>query len=269
MIEIEIMGKQYISVQAASRALGINVHALYRRLNSTDDKWRDWRFLDNKNHAVKKPRVFLVAFLYRLRHKPTGSFYIGSTKDYNGRRATHLWALKNKQHKNTKLQNLWDNSDTDNDWEWDAWIFNKREEAYSEEQKILDENKDSSLLLNMVFDSRSSITDIMKRPNQMKRSIEGSLKWYENLSEDKKEALHKRLHKAAKDYWTEDAKKARMGAGNPFARRMSIDGVEYGSLKSAAKALGITDKTIINRIKSGKFPNYKYLTQPGGKIIES
>lgn len=42
---------------------------------------------------------------------------------------------------------------------------------------------------------------------------------------------------------------------------VSIDGIEFESTTKAASVIGVSRQTITNRIKSNKFPNYKYVIQ--------
>ena len=44
----------------------------------------------------------------------------------------------------------------------------------------------------------------------------------------------------------------------PHMKRVTIKDVTYDSIAKAAKCIGVCSATITNRIKSPKFPNYKY-----------
>ncbi len=52
-------------------------------------------------------------------------------------------------------------------------------------------------------------------------------------------------------------KKERLGAKNPSAKSISIDGKIYGSIKDAVDALELTRSVINNRLKSDKYPTWK------------
>jgi predicted DNA-binding transcriptional regulator AlpA len=42
---------------------------------------------------------------------------------------------------------------------------------------------------------------------------------------------------------------------------VEVDGMNFSSIKGAAKALGISDATVIRRLDSKKFPTYKRLSE--------
>lgn len=257
-LALSINGKIYESIKEASRVLGIDTWNIYTRLNSDLILWKDWSFIDGNKHSIKKQEDDGLFYVYKLLHKPTGSFYIGSTKDYLGRKSTHLYNLRRGRHVNHKLQNLWRNSNEDQ-WEWHVWVFEEREEAYSEEQKELTKYADSSLLLNVVLDAKSPISHLMKQDGFKDMLAKSRAEHLMRLTEDETQLLRQKWSDASKKYWaTGDNRKDRMGAGNPFAKKVSVDGIIYGSVKDAQKALGINEKTIRKRANSPDYPNYTF-----------
>lgn len=55
-----------------------------------------------------------------------------------------------------------------------------------------------------------------------------------------------------------NASKRMKGRLPPNTRRVVADGIEYESASEAGRHLGVVTATILNRIKSRKFPGYKY-----------
>lgn len=51
----------------------------------------------------------------------------------------------------------------------------------------------------------------------------------------------------------------RRGAGNPFAKKVQVDGKVYGSVKDAVKATGISEKTIRKRANDPTIANFSFV----------
>ena len=49
-----------------------------------------------------------MACIYKIKNIENGKYYIGSTKNYEGRKKQHILQLKNRNHHNYKLQKDWD-----------------------------------------------------------------------------------------------------------------------------------------------------------------
>lgn len=259
MLEVSILGKVYKSISEASRYTGISSKSIYSKLDSMDAKWADWHYVDDGRNVVKEPKKYPFAVSYRFIHIPTGCFYVGSTKDLNGRKATHLWNLKSSKHRCKKLQELWNKDSNEKNWQWLAIIFDQRQEAYDHEQETLSEFNNNPLLLNSVTNARSPISDVMLREGFRERAIAGKNRALNNMSEDQRRAYFNKILQGPKNRWSNpETRKAWKGAGNPFAKKVSVDGVVYGSVKEAMAALKIDEKTIRKRANHPDYPNYTF-----------
>jgi GIY-YIG catalytic domain len=96
--------------------------------------WLDSRY---KNHKMK-------CGVYQILHKPTGQFYLGSSCKLNLRIKQHLTSLKNGEHSNLELQNLW-NESSEEDFTFEIL---KRTMDYQHEEKKLIKDADKNFLLN-------------------------------------------------------------------------------------------------------------------------
>lgn len=111
------------------------------------------------------------------------------------------------------------------------------------------------LFLNMVTDVRSTISDIWKRPGFRSDTIE-RLKKQRKTAEQKLEYGEK-----MKAYWADpEIRSKRMGAGNPFARAISMFGVTYGSVIEAIRAKKLSATIIRKRLKDPSDKDIYYLT---------
>lgn len=91
-----------------------------------------------------------MAFVYRLVHKKTGKFYIGSAASLVKRQKTHMNNLLGNRHVNTLLQELFNASKKG----WKAFTVESREfdtldEAREREDALIKKYWGSPLLLNM------------------------------------------------------------------------------------------------------------------------
>ncbi|MNV88735.1 NUMOD3 motif (2 copies) [compost metagenome] len=49
------------------------------------------------------------------------------------------------------------------------------------------------------------------------------------------------------------------GSLSPTSKKVIVDGIQYDSLTIAGEAIGVGRKTVALRIKSEKFPSYRYV----------
>jgi group I intron endonuclease len=84
---------------------------------------------------------------YVLTDTYTGQFYIGSSVDINNRFNEHIQTLNRNAHQNLNLQNLWNTGRCN--LELGIFPTETREAAYSLEQELIINNKDSPSLLNI------------------------------------------------------------------------------------------------------------------------
>lgn len=261
-IEISILGKMYDSIADASHTLGISVDMIRTRLDSQYQNWKEWKYLgDPPGKRLRKPRAedTKITACYRFIHVDSGCFYVGSTCDLLGRKYAHLSYLRHGTHHSPKVQELWDKVGDAGQWRWEVIIFNTKEEARAEEQKFLDTFKDNPLLLNNVFDANSPISEVAKRPGYKERHALGMKEAEALMTEEERLALKKRRGQGFINHWAnKDNRAAWKGAGNPFAKKVIVDGVVYGSVKDAQATLGINEKTIRKRANSDAYPNYSF-----------
>lgn len=166
--------------------------------------------------------------VYVLTHKHTGKFYVGSSIDTHGRISTHKWALRNGHHSNANLQALY--SGSIEDFGFEIVYTSNRETAYGMEQDIISKHLGNPLCLNIADDARSSISSTLKnlriKELAKERRIE-SLKRPETLAK-RNESLKRR--------WCDPVlRSTRQGGNNPFARKISLHGVVYGSINDAIR----------------------------------
>lgn len=88
------------------------------------------------------------------------------------------------------------------------------------------------------------------------RIRKGRLSMSDEAKEARKEKIQAVWATGKHDHLFEKMSEERKGSGNPAARRCVVDGVEYGSLKEAADANGVTYAVTLNRFKSDKWPNW-------------
>lgn len=188
---------------------------------------------------------------YTLTHLPSGKFYVGSTGDYIGRKADHLWRLRNNKHRNKLLQELFNEDSNEDNYKWSVILTNTRKEAHELEQGFFDTNATNPLMLNGALHAISPITHVLTDPEMEKRRLEGIRRVTQTV-----EYAQKISEAGVKAWAVEGRREARMGAGNPFAKGVIIDTVTYGSVKDAVKAVGISEKTIRKRANSSEYPNY-------------
>ncbi len=111
--------------------------------------------------GIKAPIGQVIVCVYKLIHKATGYFYIGSTGNYKLRRKSHINELRAGTHAIQKMQELYNESP--------HFIFvldsagfdiddpEVREKAYTREQELLNLCANNPLLLNRSLDARVTV----------------------------------------------------------------------------------------------------------------
>lgn len=172
--------------------------------------------------------------VYILHHLPSGKLYVGSTADLYGRHNDHLGNLRLGVHPVKELQHLYrESGGLDSVLQFESIITEDRDEAYACEQRILDDLKDSGLLLNKAIDAKSPNKG-RQHSNSHKQAIAESLRGREH-SPERKEKI------------------ARINAAR--GRRVSVDGVIYATLSTAARVLGM-DKGVVHKRVNNQNPAY-------------
>lgn len=195
-----------------------------------------------------------VCGLYVITHKPTGKLYIGSSANIFSRIDYHRWALKNNRSACSKFQEAF-NTHPDLD-QLDILIHpcKDREAAYDMEQKWVDRYWGTEKCLNTCRDVRNPISEQLHSKEVIERRSITMKKL--GATDEFKAVMGER---ATKRWSQEGARESIKGAGNPFAKKVSVDGVIYGSVKDAVKAVNISEKTIRKRANLEEFTNYQWV----------
>lgn len=254
---VKVMGVEYPSITAASIALGVPYPTVTSRLNSLTQAWKEWEYLDgitipHRNYKNKKTPLWCA---YHLTHLETGKFYVGSTGYWTARKNSHFSSLSLRKHANLYLQQTWDLDPRQEAWSTFIMVFDCREKMLDQEQAWIDEHVDSPLLLNRATNSRSPIAGLRGDPNVK------SLRPRPRKLKTVKELMEFRAEQGARmrEYWANpDNLAKRMGGGNPFAKKITIDGVTYGSVNDAERAGIASIKTIRRRANSELWPGYSW-----------
>lgn len=257
--EVSILGITYSTVTEAAKHIGLTVEKVYSRLNSKAPEWCDWFFIEEIVSDAKTRYKPVINCTYKLVHIPSGKFYVGSTKDPYGRKAAHLWRLRNNRHYCKKLQELWTVDNSESNWRWEHTLFNTRDEAYIHEQSILNENIHGEYILNTVFDAKSPMATLMYNPEYMAIVRQKKIDKYSSYSTEERKALSEKMSICILKRWNSgDRRQKWSGGGNPFAKKVMINGVVYESVKDAQRELCINEKTIRTRARSNTHPNYTF-----------
>lgn len=196
---------------------------------------------------------------YQIKCKKTGKFYIGSSANMPNRKAQHVWTLKKGVNNTPSLQTLFNEDKNFDRFEWSFIITQTRDQAYDVEQSLIDKHWGDPLLLNVSKDARSPFSGFTLSEESREK---GRLKRLEAL----KDPEHVERHRQAvlKMWQDPDRRKDRMGAGNPGAKRISIDGNIYGSVNEAGRILKIDIKKLRFRALSDD-PQWKRYFFPDQK----
>lgn len=189
-----------------------------------------------------------LAGAYKLIHVKTGRFYVGSTSNFYARRLNHISQLRQGIHYCKRLQELYnDNPHFTFEFFYSGKDEKARKLAFDTEQMLLDDYANSELLLN---DSLGAELSSRNKTQESRDKVSEFMKVFKNTPEFKAEQAEK-----TKGYWQDPEYRKKK------SRRISIDGVEYDSIKEASEKLGIHPFTIGRRLKhKGKaFDNYQYL----------
>lgn len=135
--------------------------------------------------ATQYPSCFAVyAFVF-----PTGHFYIGSTNNLAKRLRDHRGYLEAGTHQNFKMQRLYEGWD---ELRIDFECYEDRDEAYVEEQRLLDRHHGDEYCLNISTDARSLWGNGRGRPTEVSDRIAASQKG-RIVTDEFREACRKRM----------------------------------------------------------------------------
>lgn len=250
---VTVYGYEYPTMDAAALAFNLPVSIVFNRVNSGKTEWMSWQYANRESAKC---------ITYILRHKDDPGFYVGFTTSPKQRFHKHLSNLKSTSHGTPKLQALI--TEKGFDGLYHEIVFEGTEEdCRAKEQELVTLHKDDPNLLNASLNTRSAISHHVQDPEVEKRRIEGLRA---AVTTDEFREKQSGTMKAA---WSVPGRKeARTGAGNPFAKHVSIHGVVYGSVIDAvrAKAGGLTDWVIRTRLKAGNDPALFYCDAEGNKL---
>lgn len=250
---VRVEHNEYPTIDAAAFALNLPVSVVFNRVNSGKTEWIGWCYINRHNAR---------SITYILRHSDDPGFYIGSTTVPKMRFSTHLSKLKSNKHGTPKLQALIKLKGAEGLYP-EIVFEGTEEECRAKEQELVTLYKDDPNLLNASLNTRSAISHHVQDPEVEKRRVENLRKV---VTQDDYREKHSDTMKAA---WSVPGRKeARSGAGNPFAKHVSIHGVVYGSVIDAvrSKAGGLTDWVIRTRLKAGTDPEIFYCDAEGNKV---
>lgn len=246
-----VNGLEYPTIDAAALAHNLPAHVVYNRLNSASSNKSNWAYKDKQINAVT----------YILRHKDNPGFYIGSTSNGKQRLHTHINKLTHGGHRTPKLQAMVDKYGVDG-VTYEVVFEGELDECKTKEQELVNQHWGDPNLLNSSRNTKSAISHHTEDPEVEKRRVEGLRK---AVTTDEH---RQKMSDVGKAQWSVPGRKeARSGAGNPFAKCVSIHGVVYGSVIDAvrAKAGGLTDWVIRTRLKAGSDPAIFYCDAEGNK----
>lgn len=263
---ISIDGRVYASVMEASRVMGMNPNTVWQRVVSNSPLFKEWYYADGLpaprplTERGYKTRRKVLWVAYTLTHLPSGKLYVGMSGSFVKRRAQHLSLLRRNLHPSPKLQELWNSDSADASWKWTMVVCPTREHAYELEQGEIDVQP-ADKLLNNSLNARSAISHHMQDADVARRREEARKQWLEN----NREAYSRRASRTTTERWAQPgAREAIIGAGNPNAKPLEIDGIRYDGVKAASVATGILQKTIFNRVRNPNFPGYRFLDRGKG-----
>ena len=176
---------------------------------------------------------------YLIENEETGSLYVGSTKNATGRVNSHLQRLKNGNHANTNLQKEFAAAQDKFSFKIHVAFMPSVEAARDREQAILDEGFGHPLLLNLSDNSRTPNSGY-DRSEAIRHMVETK-----NTPEFKEKISHQ-----AKQRWEDPA--YRKNHIQKAGEAVTVNGVEYGSVREASRGAGVSIATIRSRMGSGE-----------------
>lgn len=229
---------------------------------------------------------------YRLTHRPTGRFYVGSTNNLARRILRHVEDLNRGNHHCAALQEVYGNWE---EIEVTYVVVENVGQAHGAEEVELHEHRGNPLFANVGRgvrgpwvggvppEQRAKMTEGLRRYHQRpevrermrqqasghvhseqhKQAISSSLKGIkrsdatkEKLSRAQKESADKRRNLYGGKSVSPE-RSAQISAA--LSKSVSIDGVTYSSATEAAATLGVVKTTVMNRVRSQdpKFAGWK------------
>lgn len=216
-----------------------------------------------EGYAPVKSNERIIA-VYKLIHKASGKFYIGSSGDFYKRRINHISELRNNRHYVVGLQELYNESP--------HFFFHIvsigtespdvdiRDRAYDIEQELLDKHWGDPLLLNNSKNARhlelsqerelariQKLKDTFQKPEVLRKitiinkKLRQTSEARSQQSKISKTLWQNKTHrKRMESVWKDPDYLRRQVENQPTSKPISLNGKNYPSISNAARALGIS-----------------------------
>lgn len=211
--------------------------------------------------------------VYILTDPLTCKQYIGSTNNLFARLCLHRHHIKNNTHENPMLRHY----PSLESFTIHVKKIDDREEAYGEEQRLLDQKVPLGNLLNSAIVDVRTVKGIVRsdelreRIRQTRSGTKASEETKRKMSESSKgipkpEGFGEKLRLANLNHprrteLNRNLSIKRKGGDNPNAKQVEVNGVIYPCGSDASRILGIPRSTLEKRLKSTKpqYSNYRML----------
>lgn len=151
----------------------------------------------------------MTAYVYRLVHRPSGYFYIGSTSDLAKRKLQLMRSLAAGCHQNVSLQRFYDKKHKKN-WEFESISVPNRKAAYKRERLLITKYLDDPKLMNIGKGSFGG-DNLSRHPDKERiiaKMTRSTQKWWDEASGE----------------FRENHKETRRGVNNPmYGRTHSLE----------------------------------------------
>lgn len=198
-------------------------------------------------------RAHKVTGAYVLTLPKTGHIYVGSSVDIGGRKSVHLYELKNDKHPVKKLQ---ENFAANGAVVVEVFPTTTREEAFQKEAELLQAHKDNPNLCNRTLDPYSSkgVRPDEEARRKMSESRKGRKHSEEtkskisagNLGQTRTDEARHRMSQAQHALLERDpeALQRLRDLGQAGAKPIVFDGIQYDSIREAAREVGVERRVI-------------------------
>jgi group I intron endonuclease len=214
---------------------------------------------------------------YRITHRPTGYFYVGSSQNVSRRIQRHRAELEQGIHVNKNLQQIFTNW---NDFSVETFPTETLDEARAGEQRLLDRHIGAVGCCNVSTSATNGFAGVrpyvpketriknLEKATEARRGAALSEEHKSKLSHAHTGKVLSNEHRAAlskaktgsslSDSHREAIRQGNLGktrtdefkrgVGELKSRKVSINGVIYPSLKAASSAVGFSDVTVRKRL---------------------
>lgn len=235
--------------------------------------------------GAKPKHGLIVVSVYKLIHRDSGKFYIGSTGDFYERRKNHIVSLRRGCHPVKELQKLYTESPHFR-FELDSIGINHsdpnvRERAYDREQCLIDQYWGDPLLLNQSRNARGlelsaerealrvdkvrqahQRPEVKARVTKVNQEIRRSEKAREQQSKISKTLWMNDIHRARMEsVWKDPDYLRRQVENQPTSKSVIAAGQQFASISQASQKLGVSRNTIKQRIKDTACSDYYWIDQ--------